>query len=309
MEKLCSPGEILRLSEKYGIRSSKSLGQNFLADGNIVGKIMESSAPGPGDLVIEVGPGFGVLTAAAAARGAAVAAVEIDRSLQPVLEESLAGFSRVRLFWQDILKADIRAIAEAMAEGEAEPFKSIKVLGNLPYYITTPVVMKLLEEMVSWDRPWEPPVDSFVFMMQKEVADRIRALPGTRACGAISAAVQYRCTVDLVAAVPREVFLPRPKVDSAVLRLNVRKERPPALSPKNERLFLALIRKGFGQRRKTLANALNGLEGLEKAEIAEGLKKAGIDPVRRAESLSLEEFVRAADAIYEIKGEQTGDQE
>lgn len=299
MENLYSPRGILRLSEKYGIRSSKGLGQNFLIDGNIVDKIIAGSGIGPEDLAIEVGPGFGALTVAAAEQAAAVAAIEIDRHLQPALEENLVGYSNVEVFWEDVLKADLPGIIAAMEEKNGGSFAGIQILGNLPYYITTPVIMKFLEELISWDKPSQHPVKGLTFMMQKEVADRIRALPGSKTYGALSVAVQYRCNVELVAAVPKEVFLPRPKVDSAVLHLQVRESKPVAV--KSERTFFAVVKSGFGQRRKTLSNALSGVCGLEKERALTALQQAGIDPIRRAETLSLEEFAAIANAVDAIR--------
>ena len=288
--KLYSPAAIRDIKDRYGFKLSKSLGQNFLTDKNIIDKIIESSLITKDDMVIEIGPGIGVLTAEAAQAAGKVIAVEIDKNLIPILKETLAEFDNVEIVNQDILKTDLnRLIAE-------NGYDKVRIIGNLPYYITTPIIMKLLEDGVR--------ADSITVMMQKEVADRIKAAPGTKAYGALSLAVQYYCTVEAVAKVPKEVFFPQPKVDSAVLRLDIRGEKPVKL--KDERVFFACIKAGFGQRRKTLLNSLTGVCGLGKEEVLGVLETAGIDPVRRAETLSLEEFAALANAACDC-GMQNGE--
>lgn len=280
--KLYAPSTIKELKTKYDFHLSKSLGQNFIADGHIIDKIIESSHIGEEDLVIEIGPGMGVLTAAAAQKAEKVIAIEIDKALMPILEETLAEYDNVEIINQDILEADLCQIIK-----EQNHRGGVKILGNLPYYITTPIIMKVLEDRV--------PADSITIMMQKEVADRLKAMPGSKTYGAISAAVQYYCQVNLVASVPKEVFVPRPKVDSAVLRLDIRRESPVALI--SEQVFFSCIKAGFGQRRKTLLNALTGMGGLSKQEVRTVLELAEIDGIRRAETLTLEEFARIANQI------------
>lgn len=293
--KLYSPATISEIRNKYGFRLSKSLGQNFLTDKNIIDRIIEKSNIGKEDLVIEIGPGFGVLTAAAAEAAGKVIAVEIDSNLIPILQETLRGYENVEIINADILKTDLKGLVEQNREINGQKVNRVRIIGNLPYYITTPIIMKLLEERV--------PADSITIMMQKEVADRIKAGPGTKAYGAISAAVGYYCTVADVARAPKEIFIPRPKVDSAVIRLDIRKEKPVRLN--SEDAFFTVIKAGFGQRRKTLLNALTGTYGKTKEEIGAVLAAAGIDPSRRAETLSLEEFAALANALWPARDEAT----
>lgn len=285
--KLYSPATINELKKKYGFRLSKSLGQNFLTDKNIIDKIIEKSMIGKEDLVIEIGPGIGVLTAAAAEAAGKVIAVEIDRNLIPILKETLSEYDNIEIINSDVLKTDFREILEQNREIDGQKIGGIKILGNLPYYITTPIIMKILEDRV--------PADSITIMLQKEVADRIKAGPGTKAYGALSVAVQYYCTVAHVVNAPKEIFVPQPKVDSTVIRLDIRKEKAVRLN--DESVFFAVVKAGFGQRRKTLLNSLTGVLGLSKAEIASILESASIDPVRRAETLSLDEFAALSNAI------------
>ncbi|MEA4987388.1 MAG: 16S rRNA (adenine(1518)-N(6)/adenine(1519)-N(6))-dimethyltransferase RsmA [Anaerovorax sp.] len=287
MDKLYSPNTIRKIKEKHGFRLSKSLGQNFLTDANIVNKIIEGAAIGEDDLVIEIGPGIGVLTAAAASCAGKIVAVEIDSHLIPILKETLAEYDNISILHADILKTDLVEVLEKYKEINGKPRTGVKVIGNLPYYITTPIIMKLLEDAV--------PVDSITIMMQKEVADRIKSGPGTKAYGALSVAVQYYCTVASVASVPKEVFIPQPKVDSAVIRLDLRKEKAVELT--SESVFFSVVKNGFGQRRKTLLNSLTGVMGKTKDEILQALKDAGIDPIRRAETLSIEEFASLSNII------------
>lgn len=281
--KLYSPSTIADIRERYNFQLSRSLGQNFITDRSIIERIVEGAGVGENDLVIEIGPGIGVLTAEAAEAAARVVAVEIDRKLIPILSETLAEYDNVKVINQDILKTDVNKIIEE--EKAAGNFTgAVRIIGNLPYYITTPIIMGLLESGVK--------ADSITVMMQKEVADRIKASPGGKTYGAISAAVQYYCVVEQIASVPKEVFVPRPKVDSAVLNLHVRKEKPVELT--DEKMFFACIRSGFGQRRKTLLNSLTGMAGFGKEDIRNILSAAGIDPVRRAETLNMEEFAAIA---------------
>ena len=281
--KLYSPSTIADIRERYNFQLSRSLGQNFITDRSIIERIGEGAGVGENDLVIEIGPGIGVLTAEAAEAAARVIAVEIDSKLIPILSETLAEYDNIKVINQDILKTDVNKIIEE--EKAAGNFTgAVRIIGNLPYYITTPIIMGLLESGVK--------ADSITVMMQKEVADRIKASPGSKTYGAISAAVQYYCIVEQIASVPKEVFVPRPKVDSAVLNLHIRKEKPVELT--DEKMFFACIRSGFGQRRKTLLNSLTGTAGLSKEDIRNILSTAGIDPVRRAETLNMEEFAAIA---------------
>jgi len=284
--KLYAPSTIQAIKERHNFQLSKSLGQNFITDKSVIERIVEGSDAGEDDLVIEIGPGIGVLTAEAAESAAKVVAIEIDKKLIPILAETLADYDNIRVINQDILKTDINEIIRE--EREAGSFTGgVKIMGNLPYYITTPIIMGILEKGVE--------ADSITIMMQKEVADRIKAAPGGKIYGAISVAVQYYCEVEQVASVPKEVFVPRPKVDSVVLKLSIRKERPVDLI--DEKSFFACIKAGFGQRRKTLLNSLTGVNGLPKEDIKEILEAAGVDPARRAETLDINEFAAIANGV------------
>lgn len=272
--KLYAPSTIRDIKDKYGFKLSKSLGQNFLTDKNIIDKIIDETEITDEDLVIEIGPGIGVLTAEACERAKKVVAVEIDKNLIPILKDTLSEYSNVEVINQDVLKTDLNEIIDKSG------CKGAKIIGNLPYYITTPIIMALLEGGVH--------VDSITIMMQKEVADRIKSGPGTKAYGALSVAVQYYCTVNNVATVPKEVFFPAPKVDSAVLRLDLREEKPVELI--DEKMFFRCVKAGFGQRRKTLSNSLLGIGDVTKEEVKLCLEETGIEEKRRAETLSLDEF-------------------
>lgn len=282
--KLYSPETIRNIKERYGFQLSRSLGQNFLTDKHIIDSIIEATDITDSDLVIEIGPGIGVITAEAAAKAKKVIAIEIDKNLIPILKDTLAEFDNVEVINADVLKTDINALIEK------EGFKTAKIIGNLPYYITTPIIMALLEGGVH--------AESITVMMQKEVAERIQAQPGGKTCGAITAAVNYYCTVEEVAFVPRTVFVPAPKVDSAVLRFDLRKEKEVELL--DEKLFFRCIKAGFGQRRKTLLNSLGSACTLTKPEIRECLEHAGVEPQRRAETLTIAEFAAIANSIKEV---------
>ncbi|MCI5722282.1 MAG: 16S rRNA (adenine(1518)-N(6)/adenine(1519)-N(6))-dimethyltransferase RsmA [Firmicutes bacterium] len=282
--KLYAPSTIREIKEKYGFKLSKSLGQNFLTDKNIIDKIIDATEITDEDLIIEIGPGIGVLTAEACQKAKRVVAVEIDRNLIPILEDTLSEYNNVEIINQDVLKTDLNEIIEKSGCRRA------KVIGNLPYYITTPIIMALLEGGIH--------ADSITIMMQKEVADRIKSNPGTKTYGALSVAVQYYCTVRNVAVVPKEVFFPAPKVDSAVLRLDLRDEKPVELD--DEKMFFRCIKAGFGQRRKTLSNSLIGLGDVTKEEVKSCLEAAGIDEKRRAETLNLDEFAAIANYFSKL---------
>jgi len=298
MDKLYSPTTAKMIMNKYGFRISKSLGQNFLTDRNIVDIIIRGAGIEEGDLVIEVGPGMGVLTAAAAEKARRVIGIEIAENLIPILRETLKEYDNVRIIQGDFLKMDLgELIREAKEEageaekGNRESFTGVKIIGNLPYYITSPIIMKVLEEYAYGVLG----IQSLTVMIQKEVADRIRAVPGTKAYGALSVAVQYYCVVETVTVVSKEVFIPKPKVDSAVLRLSMREEPPVKLL--DPAVFFAVVKAGFGQRRKTLLNSLTGLKGMDKQQIQSLLERAGIDPGRRAETLDLQEFAAIANLV------------
>lgn len=284
--KLYSPSTIAEIRERHNFQLSKSLGQNFITDRGVIEKIAEGAGITEGDLVIEIGPGIGVLTAEAAKYAAKVVAIEIDKKLIPILEETLSDYDNVEVINQDVLKTNLNEIIEE--QRRACSFSAdVKIIGNLPYYITTPIIMSILENSVD--------AESITIMMQKEVADRIKASPGNKIYGAISVAVQYYCEVEQVASVPKEVFVPRPKVDSSVLKLSVRKKKPVELI--DEKSLFACIKAGFGQRRKTLLNSLTGVYGTSKDDIRAILEKAEIDPARRAETLNIQEFATIANGV------------
>ena len=279
---LCEIANIKYIQKKFGFRNSKSLGQNFLTNKQVIQDMVDAAEVGEGDLVIEVGPGIGVLTTGIAERAGKVIAVELDKALLPVLDFTLAGYPNVEVINRDILKVDLPKLIE---EGLKDlPNGKVKIMGNLPYYITTPIITELLEK--------DLPVESITIMMQKEVADRVVASPGSKIYGALSVLVQFHCLPEEVVFVPKENFFPEPKVDSAVIKLT--KLEKPSVEVKDKELFFRLVRAGFGQRRKTLLNALGG-GGFDKEKTKTCLELAGIDGGRRAETLSLEEFARLAD--------------
>lgn len=284
MLKLTSPSTIKYIMEKYGFRFSKSLGQNFLIDEQIIERICDGAEIGPDDDVLEIGPGIGVMTQAMAERARQVVAIEIDRALIPVLEETLAECDNVEVIHADVMNVDLKALIAEKFEGRRP-----KVVANLPYYITTPIIMMLLEEGI--------PVSDIIVMIQKEVAERISAKPSTKAYGALSVATQYYSEPQIIAKVPRTVFMPQPNVDSIVIRMTIRTEPPVALE--NPSLFFKVIKAAFGQRRKTLHNALNaGGFGQSKDQTAEFLKACEIEPSRRGETLTIEEFAKLANYIH-----------
>ncbi len=261
----------------FHLRASKRLGQNFLIDGSIVRGIVEAAEIAPKDKVLEIGPGIGTLTQGLAEAGAEVIAVELDKKLPEVLAHTLSGYDHVRIVQGDILKVKL---PEIMGDG------SFKVVANLPYYITTPILMTLLERRL--------PITRIVTMVQKEVAERMTAPPGGKDYGALSVAVQYYTEPEIVLEVPPESFLPAPEVDSVVISCRVR-ETPP-VRVQDEKLFFRVVKAAFGQRRKTLSNAMKGA-GFEKAKVLEAFEKVGMDAARRGETLSLAEFARLADAL------------
>ena len=269
----------------FNIHMSKKLGQNFLIDADIVRGIVDAADICPGDRVLEIGPGIGTLTQGLAEAGAEVTAVELDKKLPAVLARTLEGYDNVHIVPGDILKVNIPEIMGP------EPFK---VAANLPYYITTPIIMTLLERRL--------PISRLVTMVQKEVADRMVAAPGTKAYGALSVAVQYYTRPHVELDVPPRSFIPAPDVDSVVIVCDVR-EKPP-VETTDEKLFFRVVRASFGQRRKTLSNALKGA-GFDKELIRQVLPAAGIDGSRRGETLSLAEFAAIANAMHmnKISGE------
>lgn len=266
----------LHILKTFGIHMAKKLGQNFLIDGNVVDGIVAAAQVKAGDTVLEVGPGIGTLTQGLAEAGAEVTAVELDRRLLDVLAKTLEGYDNVKVIQGDILKIDISR------EINKEKYK---LVANLPYYITTPIIMKFLEERL--------PVELLVTMVQKEVAQRMVAKPGGKDYGALSVAVQYYTEPEIMFIVPPKAFIPSPAVESAVIRCTVRTVPPVQVA--SEKMFFRVVKAAFAQRRKTLANGLKA-NGLDKAAVEKVLAQAGIDGTRRGEQLSLDEFAAIANA-------------
>lgn len=284
---IATPVRTRAILEKYGFSFKKSLGQNFLIDTNILRRIVDFAEFGENSGAIEIGPGIGALTEQLARSSKKVVAFEIDQRLLPILAETLSPYENVKVIHKDVLEADVQAV---MAE-EFVNIDDIMVVANLPYYVTTPIIMKLLEDQL--------PIRGIVCMLQKEVADRISASPGTKEYGSLSIAVQYYTKAETVMIVPKTVFVPQPNVDSAVIRLTRRDK--PAVTVKDENFFFQVTRSSFAQRRKTLLNNLTSQlpEGKQKKEeILKALAAAGIEPSRRGETLSLEEFGRLSDELY-----------
>ena len=281
-EKLSNPQVTIATIKKHGFSFQKRFGQNFLIDGHVMDKILRAAEIGPEDTVLEVGPGIGTLTQYLAEAAGRVYAVEIDRNLLPILEETLAPYDNVSVINDDILKVDIAAIA-AKASGP------IKVVANLPYYITTPIIMGLLENHI--------PVKSITVMVQKEVAERMQAAPGTKDYGALSLAVQYYAEAYIAANVPPNCFMPRPNVGSAVIRLTTH-EHPP-VEVRDEKQMFEIIRASFNQRRKTLVNGISNYAGLSftKEDVQKALESMGLSPTVRGETLSLEQFATLSDTL------------
>ena len=285
MEKLSNPQKTIETIKKYGFSFQKKFGQNFLIDDHVITKIINGAEVTKDDFVLEIGPGIGTMTQYLCENAREVAAVEIDKKLIPILGETLAAYDNVTVINEDILKVDIRALAEEKNGG-----KPIKVVANLPYYITTPIIMGLFESGV--------PIDNITVMVQKEVADRMKVGPGSKDYGALSLAVQYYAKPYLVANVPANCFIPRPNVDSAVIRLS--RHEKPVVHVEDETLMFNIIRASFNQRRKTLQNGLknSGLFSLSKDEIVESIVEAGLPETVRGEALTLEQFAELANIMY-----------
>ena len=283
---LCDYNTIRDLLARHGFHFSKSMGQNFLIDTHVLDKIIGAAEIGRDDFVLEIGPGIGTMTQYLAETAREVVAVEIDTKLIPILEDTLKEYDNVTVLNEDILKVDIRKIAEEKNGG-----KPIKVVANLPYYITTPIIMGLFES--------EVPLDSITVMVQKEVADRMQVGPGTKDYGALSLAVQYYAKPYIVANVPPNCFMPRPKVGSAVIRLE-RYENPP-VTVEDEKLMFRLIRASFNQRRKTLQNGLNNAPDISftKEQIIAAIESLGVPATIRGEALDLKQFAQLANYFTE----------
>ena len=281
---LGNPQETIAVLQKYNFAFQKKFGQNFLIDPRVLEKIIKAAEITEDDCVLEIGPGIGTMTQHLACAAKKVIAVEIDRALIPILQDTLSGWDNVKIINEDVMKVDLAKLAEEENGG-----KPLKVVANLPYYITTPIIMGLFENHV--------PLKSITVMVQREVADRMQVGPGTKDYGALSLAVQYYAKPYIVANVPPNCFMPRPKVGSAVIRLE-RYEEPP-VKVKDEKLMFRIIRASFNQRRKTLANGLKNSAELDftKEEIAAAIAGIGKEPGVRGETLTLEEFARLADEL------------
>jgi 16S rRNA (adenine1518-N6/adenine1519-N6)-dimethyltransferase len=277
-EMISTPSRTKAIIEKYKFSLKKSLGQNFLIDQNILHKIVNAAELNSSMGVLEVGPGIGALTEQLAKSAGTVVAVELDRRLIPILKDVMAPYDQVKVIHGDILKLNLQDLFREHYQG----LSAVSVVANLPYYVTTPIIMKLLEERL--------PVQHIVVMIQKEVAERMVADPGGKDYGSLSIAVQYYCEAEIITTVPHTVFIPQPKVDSAVIRLKVRSEPPVSLT--DEQHFFSVVQASFAQRRKTIFNNLAAafFDKETKHQLHDILAECNIDPIRRGETLSIEEY-------------------
>lgn len=284
---IATPSETQRILKKYNLKFKKSLGQNFIIDTNILENIIEHAGIDESTGVIEIGPGIGALTEQLALNADKVVAYEIDQRLLPVLTDTLRNYTNIDIIQQDILEADIKSLIEEKFEEN----QRIQLVANLPYYITTPILMNLLQN--------DLPLDRITVMIQKEVAARMAAKPSSKAYGSLSLAVQYYTDAEVVMAVPKGVFMPQPNVDSSILNLTLRSEPPVQVD--DEDFFFKVIRASFAQRRKTLRNNLSYFfkEKYDKETVSHILEEAEIDGSRRGESLTMEEFAQLANVFYE----------
>lgn len=284
MANLGNPQNTIEIIQKYEFRFQKKFGQNFLIDTHVLEKIVEAAGVTKDDMVLEIGPGIGTMTQYLAEAAREVVAVEIDNNLIPILQETLSAYDNVVIINNDILKVDLEALSKEHNDG-----RPIKVVANLPYYITTPIIMGLFESNV--------PLDNITIMVQKEVADRMQEGPGSKDYGALSLAVQYYAKPEIITNVPPNCFMPRPNVGSAVIRLT-RYPEPPVKTDDPKKMF-ALIRASFNQRRKTLVNGLNNASELHftKEQIVEALTKMGLSETIRGEALTLEQFAELSNIL------------
>lgn len=280
-KKLYSPKVMKDILDRYGFKFSKSLGQNFLIDGNIINKIADTADLDEKSGVLEIGPGFGTLTQVLCGKAKKVVAIEVDKSLERVHKETL-NYDNLKIIYDDFMKVDVNKLIEEEFNG-----LDVKIVANLPYYITTPIIMKILEEKYK--------ISKIVVMVQKEVAQRLNSLPGSKDYGAITLAVQYRADTEIAMLVPNTVFMPRPKVDSAVIEFNIL--NAPRIKVEDEDLLFNVIKASFGQRRKTILNGLCNNLKLSKDVVKETLESVDIDPGIRGETLGLEQFGRIADEL------------
>jgi 16S rRNA (adenine1518-N6/adenine1519-N6)-dimethyltransferase len=275
------------LLQRHGFTFSKAMGQNFLINPSVCPRMAEESGAAAGVGVLEIGPGIGVLTAELAKRADRVVCIELDKRLLPILDETLADFDNVEIINGDVMEVDLAEILATRFAG-----MPVVVCANLPYYITTPILMRLLESRL--------PIEAITVMVQKEAADRLCAAPGERECGAISAAIAYYATARRVFPVSAGSFMPAPKVDSAVIRLEIHDEPP--VSVRDEHLLFEVVRGAFSQRRKTVVNALSSALGLGKPQVADCMAACGLSPTARAEQLTLADLAALSDAIGAVRG-------
>lgn len=287
MADLGIPRNTVAVLQKYNFVFQKKYGQNFLIDPRVLEKIVDAARISDQDCVLEIGPGIGTMTQYLAESAREVVAVEIDRALIPILKDTLSAYDNVTILNEDIMKVDVGRIVRERNQG-----RPIKVVANLPYYITTPIVMSLLENHV--------PLESITIMVQKEVADRMQVGPGTKDYGALSLAVQYYARPEIVARVPSNCFMPRPGVDSAVVRLTIYQEPP--VEVQDEKYLFALIRSSFNQRRKTLANGLSGGMGIPRERVTAALQEMGLPATTRGETLTLEQFAALSNLLQRGNG-------
>lgn len=280
MDKLTSPRVIHDIQKKYNFHFSKRYGQNFLTDGNIIEKILEGANIQEEDYILEIGPGIGTMTQYLCEKSKHVLAVEIDQKLIPILNDTLRDYSNKTILNEDVLRINLKEELKKISD------KSFKVIANLPYYITSEIIMNLLEKGL--------PIESITVMVQKEVAERMIAPPGKKDYGALSVAVQFYSKPEIVTIVPKTVFMPQPKVESAVINLKILEE-PPVQAPKE--VFFKVVKASFSMRRKTLLNCLSNGLNMDRQKVTEVLEKCGIDSMRRGETLSLEEFAKIANML------------
>lgn len=280
-KRLYSPSYVKEILSSHGFRFSKSLGQNFLIDGNIVRNIVKKANITKDDYVLEIGPGIGTLTEELAIKAKKVIAVEIDKKLLPILDESLDKYDNVEIIHGDILHIDIAKLIEEKFNN-----KTIKIVANLPYYVTTPIIGKLIEGNLN--------LESIVVMVQKEVADRMASPPGSKQYGSLSVFIDFYAKAEIILKVPKTVFMPQPKIDSAVIKLNIKKQ----LLDIDKDKFFKVVKAGFSKRRKTILNSLSSYGfDLEKEIIKEALNEANIEPSQRAERLSTEDFLKISKCL------------
>ena len=288
LAKLANPQETIQVLQRHDFHFRKKFGQNFLIDPHVLDKIIEAAGIGKEDFVLEIGPGIGTLTQYLCERAGKVLAVEIDPKLIPILQETLSGYDNIEIIHGDILKQDIQGIADRYNGG-----RPVKVVANLPYYITTPIIMELFESHV--------PLENVTVMVQKEVAERMQAQPGTKEYGALSLAVQYYAMPYVAANVPPNCFMPRPGVGSAVIRLGTYAEPPVKVT--DEELLFAVIRASFNQRRKTLQNGLAHVQklGISKEQTAQILREMGLSESIRGEAMTLQQFAEFTDRAVGLR--------